>query len=848
MKQILITSVLLFVFVFSYSQKVIDKPAVGMNTTTNVHVEKVELRDTATVLWFHTTGTPGMWIRIPKGTYIQPVGSAKKLEALSTEGIPFNAEYYMPASGVADYKVIFPKIDPSVARIDYGEPEGGNWFLYDIVLKPEKSKEVFPEYFSGNWFGADGQWQLSLTGTSVIYKSMVWACQKYTETAAGAELTAKKGKKTLRLYLKKADDGTCMVGERPDQLVKLSKTPDAKMIPADESTFQLPLFKNDTAVIRGYVKGFSTRYPNRTGMVYVNNVLIGNQLSYSVKIENDGSFEVKFPHCNPQEVMMRMPFFSESVFAEPGKTVFLMYDNQNSVASLLFMGANARLNSEILKSKPVYSYNYSEAQNKVMDMTPDEYKAWTISMLKKDLDTLAVYQDRFHLSAKAKQFKELQLKARYYMNLFEYTSRFESAYRAKNNIPNTQRELPVKIASPDSSYYDFLTNDLVNNPLSIITSDYYFFINRLEYADIFQGKQRGVLTTDLIRDYAKSGETLTPAEKEFVGQLNEVLPAADAKLKEFSQKWGKQSEAFYKVNSEMLQSYLNENRTKVIGIADIEAYLTSKKVEFNDQEKEFIEAAKQIEKDSLVKKARDLQVKVSEFANNHQAGISEVFALRRAATRDSAMFRVAGIKKGFAADLMLAHGYLRSIAQEMTPASKEKIRHIQQIMSDPFIGSYIAMKNQEALNRIEANKKEVAGVVVNQVPKTEADKLFNAILSKYKGKVVFVDFWATWCAPCRSGIEQMKPLKDELAKEKIAFVYITGETSPKGTYDNMVPTIKGEHYRVSGDEWNLICGKFNISGIPRYMLVGKDGTIINQDLGHMGNEQLKALLMKHVKE
>jgi thiol-disulfide isomerase/thioredoxin len=129
--------------------------------------------------------------------------------------------------------------------------------------------------------------------------------------------------------------------------------------------------------------------------------------------------------------------------------------------------------------------------------------------------------------------------------------------------------------------------------------------------------------------------------------------------------------------------------------------------------------------------------------------------------------------------------------------------------------------------------------------------LFEELLKKYSGKVVLVDFWATWCAPCRAGIEQIKPLKEQMANEKVAFVYITDPTSPKLTYDRMIPDIKGEHYRLSQDEWQTLSTKFGItggSGIPRYILVGKDGKVINPDLGHLDNTTLKTLLMKYIKE
>jgi thiol-disulfide isomerase/thioredoxin len=112
--------------------------------------------------------------------------------------------------------------------------------------------------------------------------------------------------------------------------------------------------------------------------------------------------------------------------------------------------------------------------------------------------------------------------------------------------------------------------------------------------------------------------------------------------------------------------------------------------------------------------------------------------------------------------------------------------------------------------------------------------------------VIYVDFWATWCGPCRSGIEQIKPLKEELAGKDIVFVYITNQTSPQNTWSNMIPDIKGEHYRVTTDEWNFLTSMFNVSGIPHYVLVGKTGEIINPDLGHYDNQTLKLELEKHI--
>ncbi|MDR6784377.1 TlpA family protein disulfide reductase [Pedobacter africanus] len=228
----------------------------------------------------------------------------------------------------------------------------------------------------------------------------------------------------------------------------------------------------------------------------------------------------------------------------------------------------------------------------------------------------------------------------------------------------------------------------------------------------------------------------------------------------------------------------------------------------------------------------------SEFINTF---VSDFFRNSYYNAIDSAV----GIKQGILIDLLSAQDISRPIIEQLTPLSAGRLASVIKKIDHPYLKDYVILKNTETLKQVELNKN-AGGFFVNETPKVEADKIFDNMMSKFAGKVVLVDFWATWCGPCLGGISRIKPLKEEMKDSNIAFVYITNETSPLPTYQNMVPTIKGQHYRLNNDEWGYLADKFKISGIPHMVLVNKEGKVVNPRLGFMENHELKQLMEKHL--
>ncbi len=116
---------------------------------------------------------------------------------------------------------------------------------------------------------------------------------------------------------------------------------------------------------------------------------------------------------------------------------------------------------------------------------------------------------------------------------------------------------------------------------------------------------------------------------------------------------------------------------------------------------------------------------------------------------------------------------------------------------------------------------------INAAPVTEADSIFNRIVSKYAGKVVYVDLWGTWCAPCRAQMPYAAKLHDQYKGKDVVFLYLGVLSQPKA-WKAMIADlkIKGEHYLLNNNDYNAIAGKFHISGIPRYLLINQRGQVV----------------------
>jgi thiol-disulfide isomerase/thioredoxin len=120
------------------------------------------------------------------------------------------------------------------------------------------------------------------------------------------------------------------------------------------------------------------------------------------------------------------------------------------------------------------------------------------------------------------------------------------------------------------------------------------------------------------------------------------------------------------------------------------------------------------------------------------------------------------------------------------------------------------------------------GKIVFVSPKRADGKIktFEEIIGEFKGKVVYVDFWATWCGPCRMEMPNSAQIHQALEGKEVVFLYISFDYS-EDKWKKGVESLKieGYHFYPNDDQRIEIDSKFQVTSIPRYMIFDRAGKL-----------------------
>lgn len=102
-------------------------------------------------------------------------------------------------------------------------------------------------------------------------------------------------------------------------------------------------------------------------------------------------------------------------------------------------------------------------------------------------------------------------------------------------------------------------------------------------------------------------------------------------------------------------------------------------------------------------------------------------------------------------------------------------------------------------------------------------------LSAYRGKVVYLDFWASWCAPCRRSFPWMNEMKAKYQDDGLVIIGVNVDSEPALADEFLAET--PANFRIIHDPDGRLARRFELLGMPNSFLINRDGEIVARHVG-----------------
>ena len=184
-------------------------------------------------------------------------------------------------------------------------------------------------------------------------------------------------------------------------------------------------------------------------------------------------------------------------------------------------------------------------------------------------------------------------------------------------------------------------------------------------------------------------------------------------------------------------------------------------------------------------------------------------------------------------DICVAYCMYRYIEDNSMPLNDAMVAFLQQNIALPAAKAkvmelhekYLAIMNREISS--DANlmsSKDVADM-------SDGEKILRKLVEPYKGKIILIDVWGTWCSPCRQALSHSKELYNRMAQYDIVFLYLANR-SDEDSWKNVIKeyNVTGDnvvHYNLPGEQQSAMENFLKVNGYPTYRLIDRNGNLLD---------------------
>ena len=775
MKSTIITILLALIATTGWAQKnekIWDNVVIGNTNVDWSEVTKVGIFADRTEVGLRIKYRQGSWISIAKSTFIEANGKQYPIKDATVIGLD---NRYTLSTNSFDFTLIFEPVPQQIKTFDVIEP--GGWEYRHLRNADDLPDGITDTYWRNE---ATGEWLIGFTANHVVYNNKVWNIVSQTKKKDAYSLVLAGGLTIKVDKLKKGKRNITIGNGKPASCSPITKAtlPDYPTKDLRTGFVDNGYKANDSVTLIGWLKDMPEHAwkAGREFEVSFDNIFMDDQQKFYIKMDSLGRFTLRVPLVNSSQAYLDWGRSFVSTVLEPGKTYFFL--NDFKTGQKLMMGDDARVQNELLAYPDKWNYARIEENTDAM-----QFKA--------QMDSICNAL-RAELEERIVQHPNLSQRYIDFVKGCYIVGQGESMMQARFDL---KRQLPQE-------YMDFVTTELwqkvpqpytLFRPLSTFIRDY---IDQMAQADFA---------------VPAGGYTVYVSDALFSSVLRKNRAEGKVAITDDELALLDRYAASYKA---FLTAQFKERaeRVKAGAASDDDIFNIDSVAEQQFSQQDFV----------LKRNALFVREDVAKVLQD-EAPFLEFYKIQR-------VFDATGTNQTLR-DIVMAQQFHRQIDQTRKPLAPAMKTFFEQQVKLPAALAVVNEINDKyaALERSDFANAASLRPSTDVEGMSDGEAILRKIIEPYKGRIIYLDIWGTWCGPCKRNLKESWKVKEALKDYDIVYLYLANRSSDE-SWRNVIKeyNLTGPncvHYNLPEDQQAAVEHYVGIDGYPTYKLIDKQGNI-----------------------